>query len=40
MTSGKEAVSHTVTAWKTRRNVELDEPKTFAKSVARIFPVP
>ena len=40
MTSAeKEAVSHTVKAWKTRRNVELDGPKAFGKSVGRIFPV-
>ena len=25
----KEAVSHTVEAWNTRRNVELDRPKAF-----------
>ena len=36
----KEAVSHTVRAWKTRRNVDLDGPKAFGNSVGRIFPVP
>ena len=36
----KETVSHTVRKWKTRRNVELDGPKAFEKSVGRIFPVP
>ena len=36
----EEAVSHTVTARRTgERNVELDGPKAFAKSVGRIFPV-
>ena len=41
MISGEaEAVSLTVRAWKTRRNVELDEPKAFGKSVSKIFPVP
>ena len=28
----KEAVSHTVRTWKTRRNVELDGPQAFGKS--------
>ena len=36
----KEAASRTVKAWNTRRNVELDGPKAFGKSVGRIFPVP
>ena len=36
----KEAVSHIVRAWKTRRNIELDGPKAFRKSVRRIFSVP
>ena len=42
MISGEaEAVSLTVRAWKTRRNVELDGPRaTFGKSVSKIFPVP
>ena len=29
----KEALSHIARAWKTRRNVELDGPKAFGKSV-------
>ena len=36
----KEAASHTVKAWNTRRHVEVDGPKAFGKSVGRIFPVP
>ena len=36
----KEVVLHTVKAWNTTRNVELDGPKAFGKSVGRIFPAP
>ena len=36
----KEAVSHTVKAWNTRRNVELDGPKALGRSLGRIFPMP